>query len=134
MRSFFEPVYMLVQHPTWESFKALLLYNESQKLGSTGTEEKIVIRKPQLLCYSKVKNQQKNKNVGKISNSSKKGKINFSVRWQFSAETVVPPLFLRSSSLFIPMTLTIPKENRGIFLWRFLISTATASLYCFFDK
>ncbi len=37
---------------------SFLFYDES-KLGSIGTEEKIVKRKPQVLCYSKVKNQQK---------------------------------------------------------------------------
>ena len=42
MQSFLEPAYMQVQQLLEESFKVLLLYNESQKLSSIGTEEKVV--------------------------------------------------------------------------------------------
>ena len=48
MRSFLEPIYKLMKQPSKESFK-VFLYEKSQKLGSFGTEEKILCFQLQLL-------------------------------------------------------------------------------------
>ncbi len=44
IQSFSKRAYMLVQQPSYESSKVLLLYDESQKLGSIGKEDKILFK------------------------------------------------------------------------------------------
>ncbi len=87
---------------------SLLLYDESQKLGSIGTEEKIYLNadkslKTANLNFSKVKfvfiNQQQQKTIlNFLIHQAMAKKIGG--RWWFSAVAAVSPPFLHSSTLF----------------------------------
>ncbi len=103
---------MSVQQPSYDNYKVFLFYDEIQPLCSVGRlnynsadKSPKTTKLYSLLtsnCY--VTNQpKKNKDDSKSYNK-------FGGRWLFTAVAAVPPTFLHSFTLSIPMTLIIPKE------------------------